>query len=57
VADEQVVGTVTSSAWSPRLGAVGLVYLHRRVTPPATLSVRLADGRTFDAEARELPLA
>jgi folate-binding protein YgfZ len=53
---EAQVGTVTSSAWSPALGAVALAYLHRRVTPPAALSVRLAEGRRVGAEARELPL-
>lgn len=54
--DDTVVGKVTSSAWSPVLGAVALTYLHRRVTPPAPLRVRLPDGRLVVAQGRDLPL-
>jgi folate-binding protein YgfZ len=56
VSGDDVVGAVTSSAWSPELGAVALAYLHRRVTPPALVRVRLPDGRLAEAEARPLPL-
>lgn len=58
---EKVVGSVTSSAWSPALGAVcALCYLHRNVTPPCPVEVRVpaeAGGtRALPAEARDLPL-
>jgi folate-binding protein YgfZ len=58
---EKVVGSVTSSAWSPTLGSLcALGYLHRSVTPPCAVEVRApmeAGGtRTLPAEARELPL-
>lgn len=55
-ADGTVVGAVTSSAWSPALGAVALAYVHRRVTPPAPVRVRLSDDRLVAAQARTLPL-
>lgn len=47
----KAVGAVTSSAWSPSLGAVALGYVHRDVVAPAVVEV--AGGR---AEVRELPL-
>ena len=56
LAGSDVVGTVTSSAWSPALGAVALAYLHRRVAPPVTLAVQLGE-REIGVEARPLPLA
>ncbi|MGD0255788.1 MAG: glycine cleavage T C-terminal barrel domain-containing protein [Acidimicrobiales bacterium] len=58
---EKVVGSVTSSAWSPTLGAVcALGYLHRDVTPPCPVEVHvpMKAGAThaLPAEARSLPL-
>ena len=58
---EKVVGSVTSSAWSPTLGSLcALGYLHRSVTPPCAVEVRVlieAGGtRALAAEARKLPL-
>ncbi len=58
---EKVVGSVTSSAWSPTLGAMcALGYLHRDVTPPCLVEVRASTkpGATHSltAEARSLPL-
>jgi folate-binding protein YgfZ len=69
VVGDKSVGTVTSAAWSPGLGAlVGLAYLHRSVEPPAPVELRIGteavetgrdDGRAplvMAAEARVLPL-
>ncbi len=40
-ADDKVVGTVTSAAWSVELGAwVALGYLHRSVEAPGPVRVR-----------------
>lgn len=54
------VGHLTSVAWSPLFGSpVALATLHRRVTPPETVSVRWESGgaaHQLDAEARALPL-
>ncbi len=59
------VGSVTSAAWSPGLGAtVALAVLHRSVVPPAPVSLRpggaVVDGASpvadVAAEARPLPL-
>ena len=45
VATDKVVGTVTSAAWSPELGAwVALAYLHRTVEAPGPVRVRSGDG-------------
>ena len=52
----KVVGKVTSSAWSPALGAVALAYVHRSLSPPAAVELRLAGGAATGAEARQLPL-
>jgi len=52
----KVVGSVTSWGWSPVLGAVGLSYLHRSVSPPAALDLRPPDGPVLTAQARPLPL-
>ena len=42
---DKVVGTVTSAAWSPELGAwVALAYLHRTVEAPGPVRVRSGDG-------------
>jgi tRNA-modifying protein YgfZ len=57
---EHEVGHLTSVAWSPGVGAtVALAVLHRRVSPPAVVSVTWeGDGnqRQGRAEARPLPL-
>ncbi|HEX3840417.1 MAG TPA: glycine cleavage T C-terminal barrel domain-containing protein [Acidimicrobiales bacterium] len=57
---EHEVGQLTSVAWSPGFDApVALATLHRRVSPPETVSVRWeADdaAHQFDADARPLPL-
>ena len=42
---DKVVGTITSAAWSPELGAwVALAYLHRTVEAPGPVRVRSGDG-------------
>jgi folate-binding protein YgfZ len=65
VFEGKVVGTVTSSAWSPTLGCpVALGYVHRTVVPPSTVELRGARPATDDtdtattlsAEVRPLPL-
>jgi folate-binding protein YgfZ len=44
-AEDKVVGTITSAAWSPELGAwVALGYLHRSVEAPGPVRVRSGDG-------------
>jgi folate-binding protein YgfZ len=44
-ADDKVVGTLTSAAWSIEVGAwVGLGYLHRNVDAPGPARVRSGDG-------------
>ena len=44
-ADDKVVGTITSAAWSAELGAwVALGYLHRNVEAPGPVRVRSGDG-------------
>ncbi len=59
----QVVGEVTSAAWSPGLDAlVALVYLKRGVELPAEVTVGIASSEGGDQETvpgvvRELPLA
>jgi folate-binding protein YgfZ len=60
---DKVVGSVTSAAWSPSLGAiVALGYLHRDVVPPCEVLVKASamsgasDEAMLTAEARELPL-
>jgi folate-binding protein YgfZ len=58
---EKIVGSVTSSAWSPTLGSLcALGYLHRDVIPPCPVEVRVAmeagETRALPAEARKLPL-
>ena len=45
VADDKVVGTLTSAAWSTELGAwVALGFLHRNVAAPGPARVRSGDG-------------
>jgi tRNA-modifying protein YgfZ len=57
---EHEVGQLTSVAWSPGVGAtVALAVVHRRVIPPAVVSVTWErDGSQCEgrAEARPLPL-
>jgi folate-binding protein YgfZ len=44
-ADDKVVGTLTSAAWSPELGAwIALAYLHRSAEAPGPARVRSGDG-------------
>jgi folate-binding protein YgfZ len=44
-AEDKVVGTVTSAAWSSELGAwVGLGYVHRSVEAPGPVRLRSGDG-------------
>jgi len=56
------VGSVTSAAWCPGVGAVaGLAYLHRSVEVPGPVTVVPPDGSStsgvpLTAEARTLPL-
>ncbi len=53
--DGAEVGTVTSSALSPRLGIVALALVARDVEPPAGVEV-VWDGGSTSAEVRGLPL-
>ncbi|HLX88606.1 MAG TPA: glycine cleavage T C-terminal barrel domain-containing protein [Acidimicrobiales bacterium] len=52
----KVVGSVTSSAWSPVNGVVALGYVHRDVVPPAGVVVRV-NQEEHQAVVRALPLA
>jgi len=52
-ADDKVVGTITSAAWSPELGSwVALGYLHRGVAAPGPVRVRSGDGTGGSRPAR-----
>ncbi len=52
---DKPVGTVTSAAWCPGLGALGaLGYVHRSVEVPGSVQVQVAGG--IAAEARPRPL-
>jgi folate-binding protein YgfZ len=58
-AQDKVVGTVTSAAWSSEMGGwVGLGYLHRSVQAPGPVRVRSGDGIGGSQPARvsSLPL-
>lgn len=56
VMDGREVGSLTSVAWSPGLGApVALAYVSRHVTPPASAEVRW-QGRQAQARIEALPL-
>ncbi len=59
VLEGKVVGSVTSSAWSPALGcAVALGYVHRTVQPSSAVELRaVSPGESVQAEVRTLPLA
>ena len=57
--EDKVVGTITSAAWSPELGAwVALAYLHRSVEAPGPIRLRSGDGIGGSRPARvsTLPL-
>jgi folate-binding protein YgfZ len=59
-AEDKVVGTITSAAWSSELGAwVGLGYLHRSVEAPGPIRLRSGDGVGGSRPARValLPLS
>jgi folate-binding protein YgfZ len=66
VFERKVVGTVTSSAWSPALGCpVALAYVHRTVSTPSMVELRRAvvdqageemQPSSVAAEVRTLPL-
>jgi folate-binding protein YgfZ len=57
VVADKVVGTVTSAAWSPELGAwAALGYLHRTVESPGAIRVRSGDGLGGSHPARVAPL-
>jgi folate-binding protein YgfZ len=65
VAQEKVVGTVTSAAWSPTWQCpVALGYVHRTVEPSSSVELRpvgpgpgdTAPGPVLGAEVRTLPL-
>jgi folate-binding protein YgfZ len=58
-AEDKVVGTLTSAAWSIELGAwAGLAYLHRNVDAPGPVRLRSGDGigGSRPAQAAVLPL-
>jgi folate-binding protein YgfZ len=58
-AEDKVVGTLTSAAWSIELGAwAGLAYLHRNVDAPGPVRLRSGDGigGSRPAQAALLPL-
>jgi glycine cleavage system aminomethyltransferase T len=59
VVADKVVGTVTSAAWSPEIGAwIGLAYLHRTIDAPGPVRVRSGDGlgEAWPARVSLLPL-
>jgi folate-binding protein YgfZ len=57
VAADKVVGTVTSAAWSPELGAwAALAYVHRSVPSPGPVRVRSGDGVGGAQPAQVAPL-
>jgi folate-binding protein YgfZ len=57
VVADKVVGTITSAAWSPELGAwIALAYLHRTVASPGAVRVRSGDGLGRAQPARVAPL-
>ncbi len=58
-AEDKVVGTITSAAWSPEVGAwVALGFLHRSIEAPGPVRVRSGDGvgGSRPARAALLPL-
>ncbi len=56
--DGDVVGSLTSVAWSPRLSTtIALGYVHRRAVPPLRGRVERPDGTLVECEIVELPIA
>jgi tRNA-modifying protein YgfZ len=56
-ANDKVVGSITSAAWSPVLGAwVALGYLHRTVHAPGPLRMRSGEGPGISRPARAATL-
>ena len=58
-ADDKVVGSITSAAWSPELGAwAALGYLHRNVDAPGPVRVRSGEGigASWPARVATLPM-
>jgi folate-binding Fe-S cluster repair protein YgfZ len=58
-ADDKVVGSITSAAWSPELGAwAALGYLHRNVDAPGPVRVRSGEGigGSWAARVATLPM-
>jgi glycine cleavage system aminomethyltransferase T len=54
---DKVIGSVTSSAYAPDLGApIALAFVHRSVEPPVGAVLRGPSGEQ-KAEIRALPLA
>lgn len=49
---DRPVGTVTSSALSPRVGTLALAYVRREVEVPGTLRLGAPDGPEISVEAR-----
>lgn len=57
-AEKGEIGRVTSSAWSPRLGAaVALAYVHRDSAEPGTVVHVACDGGEVVATVRAFPLS
>jgi folate-binding protein YgfZ len=59
VAQDKVVGTITSASWSDEIGAwVALAYLHRTVESPGPIRIRSGDGLGGAQAARvaDLPI-
>jgi len=54
--DGAPAGTVTSTAFSPALGPIGLGYVRRAVEVPATLTVTGPDGGAVTVSAVDLPM-
>ncbi len=56
-ADDKVVGSLTSVAWSNEVGAwIALAYLHRSVDAPGSVRVRSGDGIGGSRDVRVTPL-
>ncbi len=55
--DGKVVGTVTSAAWCPGVGAVaGLAYVHRSVDVGATVDIGSTAGEPVTGRVVTLPM-
>ena len=58
-AEDKILGTITSAAWSSELGSwIALAYLHRSVPAPGPVRVRSGDGvgGSLPARVANLPL-